>query len=61
MAMQEMSRGEWMIIQHRTEAQIWKDAFKNGYDIAMEDVENTLKYINYRLAEIAEFDKKKNG
>lgn len=50
-----------MIIRHRTEAQIWKDAFKNRYDIAMEDVQNTLDYINFRLNEIAEFDRKKNG
>lgn len=46
------------MIQHRTEKQLVKDAIKNGYDLCQEDIENTLAYINYRLAEIKEFDEK---
>lgn len=46
------------MIKHRTEQQLIKDAIKNGYDLCQEDFANTLAYINYRLAEIREFDEK---
>ena len=49
-----------MKVQYKTEQQAFKEAFQNGYEIAMSDVQNTLDYINYRLAEIRDFDKK-NG
>ena len=37
---------------NKTEKQAYKDAYLNGYDNAMSDVQNTLDYINYQLAKI---------
>ena len=43
-------------VKHKTEKQAYADAYTNGYENALSDVENTLDYINYQLAFIKQWE-----